>query len=1120
MIIKASTISNCIEIASKLASKYNGLTAKKCFVFCEDKITLALELEIAKACGGGFFNIEVSTFTRYISSRNNGVKALSKSSSVMAIRRIILNEQKNLKCFKNLKYCPNLSVTIYELISQLASAKVTVSDLAEFKNNNENKLSKALINKLEDISLIYDKYREYLNKNGYKDGSDYLELMPSIIDSDAELKNAVVILAGFSSVTKQRGEIFKKLYDTASEVYSVVLAGENNEVYTNETYIKLKEIDKNGIDSYKINQILEVETLQKYLFNPEVFDDDFEKLATDKITVTEYQDVKTEVESVCKDIVKQVKQKNKRYKNIAVAVGSIDGYELIISKIFKEYGVPYYIDKTENLFNHPISQFILTCIDASRKGLAINEVIKLVNNGVFNTNKTITDGFIKYVKKYAITRKLLKQEFTYADDNLPLYEKIRKNINDIYNEFHKAKTVDEVITAIKYAIDVVDVNNNIKRYSNKLEIYGEKKICDFNEKVLEKTFNLLEEIGNVLNDCKISLLDFKTVFISGASSTSVGAIPLYNDAVYVGECKDVKIKKVDVLYAVGINSNVPFSKSDLALLSDNDIDTLFELSVSNGDSESLEKFRIKVEPKIEIVNKREKESVSLALTSFNEKLKVSYANVGADGKSALKSELIDYLTKIFAIEIVSHRKKVNDINDSIDKSIGNFSQEERESIADKYLSCTSAMREIASIKNRANKRGVGVEIESFKQAVTEIGGTLNETANKVLSLKTVKPEYVTEAKSCLKKEEISASILEEYFGCPYSNFVKYTLRLKEEATGEMQVNVIGDFLHKLVELYVKQINTVTSKETSDALVDKIVKEIYKNEKYSIYLSQPSFVLTYDKLIEEGKKACYDAYLTIANSKFKPFEQELNFGEKYEYKGIKLNAKDGNYTVTGKIDRVDVCEPENSKTDENSQEKPPKKVRIIDYKSGGVHPDVESFYTGNNLQLYLYMNVFNKSEYEPAGAYYFQIKDDYVAEDKKRKQILDGYTVNTSEIINASDVNLKPSEASNLVKVHLTSKGVPHGSWSKVLTKDEMNDYRDYAVMIASKGVDEINSGYVKATPYNPEQTCKYCKFAGLCGTHLQDAEGRKVTDVKPITVSNAVRIERGEPIIEKKQKSK
>ena len=373
-IIKSSTISDCVENASICASNYNGLNKSKCYVFCEDKITLSLELEIAKKCGGGIFNVEVSTFNRYILSKNANVNVLSKESSVMAVRKIILNKQKELTCFSNLKYCPNLSVTVYELISQLASAKVTPNDLSKLINEDEARLGGALTNKLKDIALIYGEYLSYLKQRGFVDRNDYISLMPSLIENDNELDGATVILVGFSSVTRQRYDVFKALNNKASEVYAFIVAGEEGEFYTNETYNRLLEIEPNAtVTNTYANLSNELNALKKYLFNPLVFKSGYIGVKSDNVEVIEYPEIQREVEETAKNIVKQVKLNGKRYKNIAIMVGDLNSYKLQIAKTFSEYKIPYYIDKAGVLADHPICSYITDFIDLTRKNLAVNE---------------------------------------------------------------------------------------------------------------------------------------------------------------------------------------------------------------------------------------------------------------------------------------------------------------------------------------------------------------------------------------------------------------------------------------------------------------------------------------------------------------------------------------------------------------------------------------------------------------------------------------------------------------------------------------------------------------------------------------------------------------------------
>ena len=117
----SKTTEECIKTGASLVNLNRSLDSKPCYVFCEDKITLNTELEIAKKIGG-FMGVEVLTFKRYIKSKMPNVNMLSKESSVMVVRKIISELKDKLQCFNASLNNPNLAVTIYELISQIKSA--------------------------------------------------------------------------------------------------------------------------------------------------------------------------------------------------------------------------------------------------------------------------------------------------------------------------------------------------------------------------------------------------------------------------------------------------------------------------------------------------------------------------------------------------------------------------------------------------------------------------------------------------------------------------------------------------------------------------------------------------------------------------------------------------------------------------------------------------------------------------------------------------------------------------------------------------------------------------------------------------------------------------------------
>lgn len=1063
------TTNECISQTAKVVFNEWSKSKKKCFVFAEDKITLSLELEIAKLCGGGFWDIDVMTFNRYVNLKKDAKNVLSKESSVMTIRKIIAENQKQLSCLSASAQKPNLALTLYELISQLESSKVGYEDLNELIKDETTSLKGAFLLKVKDIAFVYQKYQEYLKNSNSYDGNSYLSLMPTLIKEDESLKNSIVIISGFSSLTKQRYEIFDELHKNALDMHAFITYDENSSFYTGEVLDKLLNIDI-GAEVIPCDKKLngEVEVIKNNLYNPSVFKDDFKAYKTDKVSLYEAFNPAEEVENVARDILREITQNKLRFKDISVILGDLNAYLPYVTKYFNDYNVKYFIDNDTTLKEHPITLLILDYINLFRKGLYKDDFIKFVSNGLFCTDKELTDGLISYVLKYSLSRNSLKTPFAYDDENLEEYEKLRQRVLNCYSLLENATTVGGYVNAVYEMLRITNAKGNAVVLGEKLKEIGENSIWDFNDKAYDKMVEVLGEIEKVIGDVKMTLLDFKNVILSGAVATVIGKIPLYNDAVYIGDCQSVKIKNAKILYAVGLNGDIPFAKSDTALLTDGDIDKLSSLKKT-------------IEPKIEVVNKRQKEDVCLALMSFSDKLKLSYSDISPSGSSATKAEVVNYLSTIFNLK--PQRKLFDDALSTI-KDEGYEAR-----LQTKYLAKKPALRAVAESAESAccGDATSKIEVESFKDAIKNIederfikkaGALINaEGKEKAISKNPIE---------VFNNGFISTSMLESYFSCPYKNFAQNILRLKESETGDMRANETGNALHELTENYVLRINEVKDKESSDLLVEEITQNILEREEYSRYLNNPMYLYNFAQLKKEGKRVCFAIYNSLLKSKFKPFGVEVEFDENAKYKPIVLNTKNGKFKIRGKVDRIDKFE---------------NKIRIIDYKTGNIYADDEHFYTGNKLQLYLYMNAFVDENIKPAGAYYFPVHDGY---DKNldRTYMMKGNTVNDSEIITATDTTLTSGSKSDVVPISLKKDGDVDKN-SKIISQETMDSYLKYAVKISEKGVEEISSGYIETTPY--DGACKYCSYNGLCGyTNEVCDKTRKVNGVNSTTIEKAI----------------
>ena len=1064
------TTSSVISKTASIAKDLHISGASKILIFSEDKITLSLELELAKAFGGGFMNVDVSTFKRYVSSKNHSAKMLSKESSVMIIRKIMSDSanEDGLKIFNFNKSGTGTALVLYELISQISSAGVTVEDLELLMERDKENVSLALSNKIKGVIYVIKKYKEFTEKESVYDSSDYLGLMPQLLQEDGELKDTHVILSGFSSMTKQRTEIVEQIKRLAKGVSCVALGMQDCDAYTFETLSKLKSIDDGLIIKYgRENCVFEGEIIAKNLFNPAVYKKDFKSCETDKIFITEARNLSEETEDIARSIVSEIKN-GKRYKDIAVAFGSVDVYLPYISKYFSEYEIPYYVDKAKTLDAHPICDFVTSYLKLLKRNFYKEDFINFVRSPMFDVDLYKTDELIKYVNEHAMTRKVLKRPFVYENERLLEFESMRQAVYDCFCYGENVKTISDYVKCIKLLFDRVKVFENVKKCGEKLLNYGERAQAEYNEKAGEKVLSLLDEMTVIGGDVALSISDFISVFLSGAKAVEITKIPLFKDAVYVGECKDVKIKSVKILYFAGLNGDVPFTKGDTALLTD-------------GDLKELKGFKILVEPTIFTVNKREKESVTVAMMSFTEKLYLSYSNMGARGEVWIKSDVVSSISKIFNIKA----KRPKTVKGLLSSKTLNF-EDLRYLFSAKSpsLKGVALLSEPSSSGNKIASRIVDAfySFSNGNQETFKSSRLIEEISNQKCEKRLENAQNLT-----FLDGYVSSTAIENYFHCPYSHYVQNNLKLQEVKDGQMKVYETGTLLHALTEKYVQNLKKVQDKLSSDCLVDQLLDEILSSEDYSYYLDNATYKYAFKELKKEGKRVCYAIYSSLKDSSFEPYLLEASFDDDHEFKAIKLKVKNGEYKIRGKVDRID-------KFQDN--------IRIIDYKTGKIESQDEKFYVGTKLQLYLYMNAFIKDGLNPAGAYYFPVKDSFDDSADSATYKMRGTTVDDVDVFVASDNNIIENRSSKHFPVKLLKDDSADRN-SHAISKQDFLKYLKYAVKVSEQGVEEITSGYITPSPY--KGSCEYCKYGGMCGFSTDNGDKeRQVKKIDASVIINAV----------------
>ncbi len=1041
-ILKAYTLSECMERTAEYLQAYERQGDKN-LVFCEDRLTLIAERAIAAKLGGTFFT-GVTTFARFIDSSE---RTITKQGSVMAVGNVMTKLQREgaLQCFQSASGVGKNARSIYETLAQFAASEITPQVL---KDSAALLPEDTLKKKICDLALIYEGYDAFLRENGYLDESRYLSLLPQRLRENEALKDTNVFFLCFGSFTAQAMRVVETALSCAKNVVGVFCAGEE-EFYCNaaaQSFARLcRENGKTRVVEAGTPLEGEAEALRKGLFDPE-HKERF-RVATDKVRLFEADDKTAEVTYVAVQIRKALAENDGlRYRDFALLVPDVASYSLPIKRALAEYGVPYFIDEKRSLKRHPLSRFLLDCFRVVKENYSPAAVQSLAQNPFFGES----DEYRNYLLKFANYRGGAKKEIKGGEAVETLFSmpalysgrerllKATKNIKPTGHGRDYCAAVGKILLDFEAEKRLSDLESDVEDVSQKSylsQIYG----------ALE---HVLGEAALLTDGREMTAAEFAAVLEDGLDATEISLIPLKADAVFVGDVTDSRIEKVHTLFALGMTDAVPRMASDAAIVSDKDIARLAEVKTL-------------LEPTVAEVNLRARENTALNLCTFTDRLYLSYP-LSLDGSEPTVSEVFRYIDAIFCDadgRDLPREKKIADLD--FRYLCGAPAPALRQLLLEKTEFESTAGEISAKLKARKNYSTLYTALD--KLSVTEKDDYLQEGRGQVC---------VERGEELFFKDgKISPTALEEYFDCPFKNFIQRGLKLKDREETAVLAMDTGNFIHELLERTAGKMSETESEEEMASLARKIGAELLKRPVYAAQADTASGAFFADKLLEEGANVVVAAYRQVKNSSFQVEETE---------KSVETGA------FRGKIDRVDGTD---------------KYVRVVDYKTGAIDDSSVSYYTGRKLQMQLYMSAI-KGERIPAGVFYFPASVDY-ADSAEGRFRMKGFLNGDEAALRAGDSAISENQQSEYFPAALKNTRS-----RRVMDEATFCDFLDYADLVAKQGCKELKEGFIAPSPY--DGGCEYCKYGGACGYNREKYAARKESSIDPSEIAKIVREVRAE----------
>ena len=1029
-------------------------------------------------------NAEVITFSRMANRALNEIGGsnktnLSKCGKAMLIYSILSRHQNELQFLG--KSDENIEIGMQSL-TELKKHGITLENLNSEIEKIEDKYLKT---KLKDISLIYESFENQISQN-YIEETDLLNFLAQNIENLKWLQNSIIYIDEFAGFTAQEYDAIKQFIKCAKQV-NITICIDDLEMNTNpdkdifysnkQTLKKLiRIIDENGFKLEKPVLLQEQYRLKneelKYL-SENIYNVKSTKYVQDVENLHLFlaKNRYSEIENTAKTINQIVRDKQLRYKDIAIIARNIDTYSSLVRSIFAKYDIPVFIDEKRDLNQNIIVQYVLSILEIFTTNYSNESMFNYIKLGFLDFEEDELFKLENYCTKWGIKRNKWKEDFKYELEDENRKQEIQR-LNEIRKEIinplvELKKNIDKERTAINITkqIYLFLQNQNIEeKISNKVKWLQENGFIDLANEYIESyniILEVLDEIVLVFNEDKISIDKYSKILKIGLKNSELGKIPATQDQVTFGDVERTRSHKVEVVFVIGLNDGIfPSVNKDEGFLNDADREFLKNdgIELANGTLENLYE---------------ENFNIYKVFTTAEKEIYLSYSSSDEEGKALRPSVLINKIKKIFP--------KLEEESDVVNKKY---------KIVNQNITYEELLEKIYQLKNKEDIEKIWYLVYSWYKSNSEWNDRLEQD---MLGL-----QYTNIPKK-IKKENIdklygnvlntSVSRLEQYRRCPFSYYLQYGLKIRPKDELKIQSFNTGSFMHETIDEFFKytrehnmNLAEITEEEIQE-IVSKIIEEDLELSKNYIFKATVKYKILVRRLKKIVSKALKYIIQTLIYSDFNIKGTEVEFDRKGEYKPIQLELDDGKkIEITGKIDRIDIAKEEDGNY-----------LRIIDYKSSSKNIDLNEVYAGLQIQLLTYADAVCKEEdLITAGIFYFSLLEQMVKADKKisdeeieeliRKNFkMKGLIVADVKIIKMND-NTLTTGTSKIVPAAISKSGEVIEKWTNGVKQEDFEILQKYIYKTIKDISSEIFSGNIDLKPYNKDgkTPCEYCEYKSIC----------------------------------------
>jgi ATP-dependent helicase/nuclease subunit B len=501
------------------------------------------------------------------------------------------------------------------------------------------------------------------------------------------------------------------------------------------------------------------------------------------IEIAGCSNIRAEALYVAESISDLVRHHGMRYRDIAVVLPEMDTYPHYVESAFREFNIPYFLDRPRGVKTHPLAELIGAALQAAGRRFALSDVLSFVKSGLGPLEAHEADALETYARAFDIQGAEWVQEqawdFASAQDKTRYDEHrldgLRRRAMAPLRTLQQALAERDEITAGQFIRAVWGLVEELGA-ARKLAQTAADDVTDQqygHRQVFEKTLELFDQMHTVFADRAMGPQAWASILTDALGTLTVKLIPPTLDQVLVGSIERSRHPDVQAIFLMGaVQKQFPVPVASESLLTDKDYDAAAGLELS-----SPARTELTARPYLAYI----------ALTRASRKMVLTYPMLDEKGAAVVPWSGIDALKKSFADLEVVHPQ-----------AAGQAGRICTPGLLSQWL-CTHLGRDRQAEAEGQTRLAAGV-LEHLRNAPEQELREIAARANGALAYENAaRIDTAVAATLFARPLTVSASRLATYAACPYQHFAKYALRLERRQLLRFEPLDMGSFYHRVLE---------------------------------------------------------------------------------------------------------------------------------------------------------------------------------------------------------------------------------------------------------------------------------------------------------------------------------